>query len=540
MLRGLAPTSPFNKGKTASPNASLVATLQARATGKFVSSNPIYRKIAVNPVNVERQLGRVEDAETGRIVSARLNPELAAQVAGDLAEGIIRKDKNTDAVLNDLVQSLQTLTVHATGGKGKRQRGGDDNLDDIAAMVPGIEGGVFNVILTTVQNNEEKIAVAKTIVQMAAYNAMWLAGEAVKPTADYLYKELADPLLKPGMKLAKIGLGLANQLVRVPITLALLSGASLGMTVNVAGKLLDMFNTWGRGTAGWMLQETTAKKVADAAVKDAKTIATTAGVAAIAANQLGVLPLSAVLAAILFSVQVNFGTGVGRAYVVSSFYTWYVSRPDEEKKAIKAAATQYAKDAGAAAKKGAKDVKDAAKNAAAALGPYLVKGGASAAAGAGAAGNAFKAVGEAIRANWTGPPGSAPAAAAIESSSNEEEGKVAAAAAAEAVAIAASQVIGDAPAAAEAAEEQVLNGVVAQAEAAAAPAAAGEPEVVPPPAQVVAAAKKERARRSTRGAEVGAWTGVKGGRKTRKQSTKRRVTRRRRAPKYLAAPVFAY
>jgi hypothetical protein len=114
-------------------------------------------------------------------------------------------------------------------------------------------------------------------------------------------------------------------------------------------------------------------------------------VAAVTLNQLGLLPVSAVLAGILFALKVNFGTGTGRAYLVSSFYTWYRTQTPDDQKAIKDAAAEYAIKSGAAAQSGAAAAKEAGEAAAAVLAPLLAKGASSAE-------SAFKAIAKAVRA----------------------------------------------------------------------------------------------------------------------------------------------
>ena len=393
----------------------------------------------------------------GQVVSrsARLNPEIVASDDAAVVEAAAAEVPDDNAVA-EVTAELAKLGIGSMGGR-RGQRGG-------------------------AYSKEEAIGIAKAIVQMSLYNARAVAGEVAKPTAKYLNDEIAQPLLGPLGRVAGIGLSLANAvLVRTPVTFVMGSVASVGYIANVALKVVEKFNTWGRATSATLLSDDTAIAAANAAVAGAKEIATTGVVGVAVANQLGVLPLSAVLAAILFSLKLQVGTGPGRAYLISSFYTWYVAQSPAAKKEIKRNAEEYAGKAQAAAKSGAAAVQAATSAAAAKLGPKLAAVGAAGA-------NAFKTVADAIRSKEA--PAAAAAPAAVEAGG-----------AAEAVA--------------------ALN--------------RGAP---------VAAAVVEQV-----GVVAPSTGGTQGGRrrKTAKRALKKaRATRRRKAPKYLAAPivgrkgVFAY
>jgi hypothetical protein len=81
-------------------------------------------------------------------------------------------------------------------------------------------------------------------------------------------------------------------------------------------------------------------------------------------NQLGLLPLSAVIAILLVGLKANLATGTSRAYLVTSFYAWYLGQPKASQEKINTVASEYAAAAAAG-------VTDVAAKAGATLGDLL-------------------------------------------------------------------------------------------------------------------------------------------------------------------------
>ncbi len=207
---------------------------------------------------------------------------------------------------------------------------------------------------------------------------------------EYATVELA-PITPAAYAAAKGTLGLTQEIViRVPVTLVTLTAAGVALSANFFKSLFAKFNTWARASATEIQSPDYADRAADAATKDLESIAKTTAVTAIFFNQLGLLPLEVVLAAVLYGLQVNLGTGPGRSLVVSHFYTWYIQKPKTAREAAKKgeisqeeimqSAKQYTvavaeslKAAGGKAKEvvSSKDVKDAAAGLAAKLKGFL-------------------------------------------------------------------------------------------------------------------------------------------------------------------------
>lgn len=184
-----------------------------------------------------------------------------------------------------------------------------------------------------------------------------LKGEPVAPgpdssNLDYLKKVAAKLVEYAKVELAPItpattsairgAVGLTQELViRVPVTLVTLSLSGTALSVNFFKSLFAKFNAWGRASATEFASEGYAAAAADAATKDLNSIATTTAVTAFFFNNLGLLPLEVVLAAILYGLRINLATAPGRSLLVSQFYTWYVQRPKREQQEIMTAAKKY-------------------------------------------------------------------------------------------------------------------------------------------------------------------------------------------------------
>jgi hypothetical protein len=471
----------------------------------------------------------------GRRVSARLNPELVAQLA-------IPSDQQIVELIKESGQGAEVAPADPKGGS-RRQRGG----------------------ATWAEWTHAKYAFTKAIVMMTGYTFAQIAYEAgTSPTAKdakekvtaYLTRELT-PIKGVGVKLATIvGRLLEQLLIKTPITAVLLTGATIGYTGNVVRYIFDISNTYARGTADWLLNDDNAKKAAQTAVGSVKDATFTAAVGATVANQIGILPLSAVLAAILFTLQINLGSGAGRGYLVASFYSWYLSQPKEARKEIDTSAREYVSSVTEAAK--TKEIKGKVKTAAGKLGSLLAQG---AAAGVGkvadvaakAGQTAFEAVADAAKGKGIKVAAKPPPAAgdSVAASAAVAEGAEAAAAAIAESAAEGSGVASSSSSSAAAPSAVGAPMVVGEEEdgAAAAMAAVG-PGAPNPKKRGRTSAPEERgegrAKRALRADAVefqvtGDGAAGKGGRrKTKKGKSKRRVTRRRKAQKIMGTPVFIY
>lgn len=476
-------------------------------------------------------------------------------------------DKEIDDMANDLATQL-----NIAGGSKKLRR---------------LRGG------GVVEEAKAKAAFAKSVAMMTVYTITDIAAIAVKEGADparhattiaveYLTRELT-PLGGAGVRFVSILAGLANQLFRAGVTLVMLPVATAGFTANFISKVISNFNDWGRSASAELLGDAKAIAAANAAVGSLKQAGVTAGIGLVVANQVGLLPMSALLAAILFSIQVNIGTGVGRGYVVAGFYAWYLGQSAAKRAEINAAAKQYADSASSAAAGGA-------VAAARTLAPLLATAAAAtaeattAATKAGIAAmtgkNAFQAVaaGAAAANAEVVAPGSRPAA--TQDISSEAAVNAALTAATRAAAIAASKAEDAAPGAAVGApgaevgpEDGAASAASSSSSSSAAPVAVGlrrsrigvgskqrryrdedeDDELVASssssgPGAAGEGLPEQGRRKQRRGKtdlsaaseEFIPGEGKGGRRKTKKGKSKRRVTRRRKAQKIMGTPVFIY
>jgi hypothetical protein len=365
----------------------------------------------------------------------------------------------------------------------------------------------------------ENVAVVKAVVLMVAYNTARVAAGLAPPAVDFIRRELS-PLFPAGGRALEIAADLALQIFRTPITLALLTVGGVGYTANVASKVVKRINEWGRGMSATLLSEEAAENAADAAFATGTATVKTVVVSAAVLNQLGLLPLSAVVAILLVGLKANLATGTSRAYLVASFYAWYLGQPEDKQTEINKVASEYAAAAAAG-------VTEAAKEAGAALGDLLATASPAAAEVVGMA--------------------AAPAVITVDDKPIAVAGKSAFEVAAEAIKGSGQPV-------------EVLNakGVEGKAAATGAIATAGEAvkrtvrkagvlpksesepvekeewvelTKLPKTAALAAAADAAAAKRPKRRG---------GGRKTKKRSSKRRVTRRAKPTRVLGTPVFVY
>jgi hypothetical protein len=447
--------------------------------------------------------------------SRRLNPD-------SVAIGLVLASKPpSEAYFTELMNQADKYLPEEeeagpVGGKKRRYHGGDDDLV--------LLDGVLEVL------GEDRVAFYKAVVLYVASNtgkiARDVAKAAIGPTLEYLQSRLAG-LGNTSLRVVSIAFRLADNIVQTPLAAANLSLAGFGFTVNFVSYVLKNVNELGAAGAEYLLREDTAKQAADAATDSIKTATTTAIVGAVVLNQIGVLPLSAILAAILVTVQANLGTGGGRAYLVAGFYAWYKTQTVSEKAAIKKAAKDYATAAANAAKASA----TAAAAAATAAAPQLE---AAAKAAAEAAATAAKAAaGQAATA--------VKGAAAALATQLKLPGKAAKPGEPSAVGKNAVQAIvtGEGAPAGQAgiADAEIATALQGEEAVKAAALAVSVAEETAPPAEVV------RARRGAPRARAPVVEGEEkeGGRRTtRKRTSKRRVTRRRKATKVLTTPTFVY
>lgn len=459
-------------------------------------------------------LGRIRGPE-GTIVSARLNPDLAEAVFADVAID----SEEGQAEIAKLLQTIQAQgQARKAGGKPKRQLGGE-NVD-----IMRLYG------LTDLQTVQETAAYMKAIVHMAVFNAKealkegWSTSEEMRRQSANYFRENYAPLYAVSAKVLEIILGLAEQLiVKLPVTVAMLTGGSFGFTANFFRWVFTKVNDYGRGVSEYLLADDTAKKAAEAALGTTTEALKTGVAVAFIANQLGLLPVSAVLAAILWQIQASFGTGAGRAYVMASFYAWYQSQDNRAE--LDAAIKDYAVKAQAAiaAKggEGAAAAQAALAEAAAKLGPLLAKG-ADAGKHVAAYSAALMAAGvdqARIAAIMAGDAGVNAGVSAFQAVSNAVRGARGRIGENRAPADPVAALQQGAPAAAVAAAQAPAAVAADPAAAAAIAQEAPFPPVVLAP-RVAQGGRKQRGKKKTR------------------RAPKRRITRRAR--KYLAAPVFAY
>jgi hypothetical protein len=442
-----------------------------------------------------------------------------------------------------------------TGGR-RRQRGGEFSMDNIGRVVEFAKRGA-NWAATTAAPLGPKFS--------AAFSETRAAGQAVADTS---------------VKLIVLAIGIFRAII----------GTSRGIIRNI-GAAADSAEE--RLTDAHYQQT-----VADAITKDAPTAIV---VAVLALTQAGVVSLSTVVALVLRAIGTGL-TGTGRAVATVAFYVWYVQQTTDVQAKIKADANQVAGDLRTNAKDAqprilafAKSIKDGVK-AALAKAKGEGKGGgliaaASSTAGAGSAEEAsvVKAANDLAAAGVAAVEAESGAAAvvlaaAVDDSAAAEEAETGAAASSAAGAEAKSPAAAKAEAeAAEAVVSAALeeasmgpgknkrgrsseNGVASSSSSSSSSssaAAVGAPDegdvAVASAAPRVKAGPWKSLARSRRSVgdpgaaaaaasaepagEEGEEEGKKlrrAGRKTKKGKSKRRVTRRRKAPKYLAAPVFVY
>lgn len=246
-------------------------------------------------------------------------------------------------------------------------------------------------------NFEESVEGAKVIAMILAYKTQ-RAGEY---SIDYVKAEIINPIFGTSGRVVEILINLAEQLVvQTPVTVINGILASVGFTANVLTRITAKFNAWGRAGAASLLSDELAEQAAAIAVADAKTIATTAGVGAIVANQVGILPMSALVAAILRGLKIATGNRVARANVVAMLYAWYLAQDEQTRNTIKQNVVEFANNAKDLTATGVAKTKQIAVT----LAPYLLATGVAAAGVAVAVPGAVAAVPGAVAAAVSAVP----------------------------------------------------------------------------------------------------------------------------------------
>ncbi len=391
--------------------------------------------------------------------------------------------------------------------------------------------------------------------------------------------------LAPKLKAAFGETGAAGQTVAdTTVKLIALAIGLFRAIIGTSGRIVGNLGTAAATAEAALISSDNQQFVADTISRDAPTAI---AVAVLALTQAGIVSLSTVVALVLRAIGAGL-TGTGRAVATVAFYVWYVQQTKTEQEKIKTAANEAVKElrtktegAGKAARPRvaalASLIKEGVKKALEKVqgtenaGGGLIAGGSAAAGGVddaavvasvAQAGNEMAAGGaDAVDAE----AGAAAVVLAAAAGKEEEVGVNGAPAAAivnEAMAAEADAAAADAAAVGEgdgAASSSSSSSSSASAAAAAASAAPLLPvkegkwqsRVKKVTRKAAVASPEEEgdgaaapARGALDGAEVhGEGEGKKlrrGGRKTKKGKSKRRVTRRRKAPKYLAAPVFVY
>ncbi len=270
---------------------------------------------------IEEPLGRITDPGTGLRFSARLNKDRAKEIvdASINAAAIELSDAELEAVVSDIETQLEAKTGKKGGAKSKK-RGGDGETEggpDRATKMERLKAAMARVLAYAA----EETGPIGTSAKALAVSTGRLAQEAI---------------------------------VRVPVTLTVLTVSGGTLTANFLTSLFAKFNQWGRATATKNEDPATAEAAAVESVKDLKRIAQTTAVGVIILNQLELLPMSVVLTVILYALRVNFATGPGRSLLVSQFYTWYIVQPKEVRDKLKTDAEAYATQAKAAGSEAAK------------------------------------------------------------------------------------------------------------------------------------------------------------------------------------------
>jgi hypothetical protein len=300
---------------------------------------------------------------------------------------------------------------------------------------------------------------------------------------DYAQDRIGNVVAAEVGQAAAVGAYTADQLLIALMSVVSLLGGVLQFTVGTAGQIAANVSDGVQRAAAVLKDPANQKGTADAATSVAN-LPVSIAVAIAALTQGGLVSLTTVVAVILRSLGLVL-SGPGRAAATLGFYVWFLQQDVADQKVIKDAAANYA---------------------------VAARGGAIAAAGqlpaaAGALADVIAAGAAAARAAL--PAGVKVAAVPLVDAAQQvaAEGQMDAA-------------VGDAAV--------LLAGVAVAAAASQEAVAAGVAEAAQGPAEAVVAVIQD------------AVAAPAGGRKTKKQKSKRRMTRRRKATKVMGAPVFIY
>lgn len=289
--------------------------------------------------------------------SLRLNPDLAigANAVIDSAETdpVAQENGFTPEAIFEMAKAHQLFADLQKGGR--RQRGGDDvaifrlwGLLDTEVAQQAIKDAEYTALWLKAATH--MIAFNSRVVASAGWEGTEAQRKIVK---DYFIANYGPLYTMGGQFLTVIG-RLAEQIfIKTPVTIVMFGTATVGFTFNFFRWVFSNFNEYGRAGAEALLSDDRAKNAAEIAVSSTTEAVKTAAFMALIANQLGLLPASAVLAAILWQLQASVATGAGRAYVIASLYAWYSAQPEAERGRIDAAAQEYARQAQAAVVAGA-------------------------------------------------------------------------------------------------------------------------------------------------------------------------------------------
>jgi hypothetical protein len=187
----------------------------------------------------------------------------------------------------------------------------------------------------------------------------------------YLRSRYAQPIYRLVSRAAGTTVSAGDAvIVRVPISLIVATGTGALYTVELVTQVINRFNDWATDEKGGLQTDYStqaAQAAADAIQLNAANLLTGAATGTFILADLGLVPVSAVLAALLFTLKVSFGTSGGRAYLLTGFSAWYASQTPVFQAEFKKGAEEYAQSV----KEGAAD---GIAKAAQTLGPLLGRG----------------------------------------------------------------------------------------------------------------------------------------------------------------------
>jgi hypothetical protein len=316
--------------------AALPSAVGAMDVGEFgaadASKQPLKNSaIKADEVLVE-VLGRFTDPGTGRVISARLNPEKAAESA---FQQTVTTLNGVQRIIGDRLDAAANsglvlgLPAGAAGGARRRQRGGDrGNLAILvtSAIVAGAAYLMGGDVVAGAGAAGVGVAVLANLVGESNI------GKIRKATGTYLDKvgasKVADSFGKVGatsISLADSGVQLAFAVLRLP-----LAGATA--VVGTAGKLLKTAAEATQSLSDVLEKEETHIKQADLIVKNG-TLAFAAALSALTAS--GALPLMTIFSVMLWTGKL-YASPLGRAVGIIELYLWWINQKEDARDQITA------------------------------------------------------------------------------------------------------------------------------------------------------------------------------------------------------------